>query len=97
MSESDSEISCVQCLKTPWEKLTKGLKEINDCNNCNISIGNKTEISNKNEISNNLEKLLKQINSTDNTQLQDDFKNMVNQIKVSLKLNLAFILRCHYI
>ena len=102
MSESESETGrfCA-CLKSPWKKITKGLKEINACNNCNIAIGNSSSVvdnrSNKTEISNNLDKLLTKINSTENTQLKVEFKNIVHQIKVSLKQNITLILHWHYI
>ena len=67
------------CLKSPWKKITKGLKEINACNNCNIAINsnNVADSSNnsvnnrpcKTEINGKLEDLLKKIKRLKNVSL----------------------------
>ena len=102
MSESESETGrfCA-CLKSPWKKITKGLKEINACNNCNIAIGNSSSVvdnrSNKTEISNNLKELHDKINSTENTQLKAEFQNIVNQIEVSMNRYMAYLLYSQFV
>ena len=96
MSEDSEPEGFCACLKSPWKKITKGLKEINACNNCNIAINsnNVADSSNnsvndrpsKTEINGKLEELLKRINSTENDQLKDEFNQIIGQIKVSFKL-----------
>ena len=93
MSEDSEPEGFCSCLKSPWEKITKGLKEINACNNCNIAINsnNIADSSNnsvnnrpcKTEINGKLEELLKKIHSTENTQLENEFKQIAHQIQVS--------------
>ena len=93
--DSEPEGFCA-CLKSPWKKFTKGLKEINACNNCNIAINsnNVADSSNnavnnrpcKTEINGKLEEIFKKIHSTENAQLKDQFNQIVDQIKVGFKL-----------
>ena len=92
MSEDSEPEGFCSCLKSPWKKLTKGLKEINACNNCSIAINsnNVADSSNnsvnnrpfKTEINGKLEELLERIISKENAQLIDEFSQIVDQIKV---------------
>ena len=84
MSEDSEPEGFCACLKSPWKKITKGLKEINACNNCNIAINsNNVADSSHKKINGKLEELRKKIHSTGNNQLEDEFNQIAHQIQVS--------------
>ena len=92
-SSEDSSLGLCACLKSPWKKITKGLKEINACNNCNIQCNSNNvadssqySVNNrpfKTEINGKLQELLEKIGLTGNVQLKDELNQIMDQIKVS--------------
>ena len=107
MSEESSEnspLGLCACLKSPWKKITKGLKEINACNNCNIQCNSNNvadssqySVNNrpfKTDIDEKLKKLLESIDYTKNVQLKDEFNQIMNQIKVSEVISEVIFDKC---
>ena len=82
-SSEDSSLGLCACLKSPWKKITKGLKEINACNNCNIQCNSnnvadssQNSVNNrpfKTEINGKLEELLQKIDCFTSNAYQEHF------------------------